>query len=450
MRWCIGEGILWSYFSCSSSANDQRDLPCLFTSLAVQLAQQHPKARLAFTRLARTRPHPGYGPSSDQVEQLVVKQLKSADVPAVIVIDGLGEGEDGANSRLAILSSIEKWTKEVPKVKFLTTSRLELGDLARLNPPARGPGKVFSLHDIPITSVNEDIRTFIEHELSGLASRRGIEYWPTKNQLDLLCDRAAGVFVYAVATVKFLAEEPESPVERYAVIERSPDDTIYEGTVEGVHKGLSLDSFCTSSLQTPFKNIPSDKEATVRSVLATMALATLPLSPSTIADLTRLRFIDVMFVLESIQPLLRLQRPDQSVHPFHKLLSDSLTSPTRCADKKFYLAPEKFHSEIALNCLNLMSEAFGDSFLLQNRTADQKVEYLAGKTALNYACANWHIHLVESGGDVTTLLSSLRRFLEENFTVWLEVLGVLKAPTNPVFVLTSTTSWLREVYLFIS
>lgn len=204
VRWCISEGKLWSYFSCSSYANDQRDLPHLFTSLAVQLAQQHPEARLAFTRLARAHPDPGNGPPSEQVEQLVVKQLKSADVPAVIVIDGLGERED-VESRSAILCSIEKWTEEIPKVKFLITSRLELSALPRFNPPApRGAGKGFSLHDIPITFVNKDIRTFLEHELSGLASRRGIEDWPTDNQLDLLCDRAAGVFVYAVATCQVL------------------------------------------------------------------------------------------------------------------------------------------------------------------------------------------------------------------------------------------------------
>ena len=249
--------------------------------------------------------------------------------------------------------------------------------------------------------------------------------------------------------VKFLADGHESPVERYAIIERSPGDTANEGTVEGLHKGLSLDSLCTSTLQATFESIPNDKEAMVCSLLATMTLAILPLSPSAIADLTRLRVSDVMFVLESIQPLFRLQGPDQHVYPFHKLLSDALTSPTRCADKRFYLPPEKFHSEIALNCLNLMSEAFGDSLLLQNRTTDQKVEYLAGKAALNYACAYWHIHLVESRGDATALLSSLRYFLEENLTAWLEVLGVLKAPTDPTFVLTSTTSWLREVYPFL-
>ena len=64
---------------------------------------------------------------------------------------------------------------------------------------------VFFLHVEP-SAINLDIRLFLEHGLSELAKRRSLErgVWPADQDLDLLCERAGGLFVYAVATFKFL------------------------------------------------------------------------------------------------------------------------------------------------------------------------------------------------------------------------------------------------------
>jgi hypothetical protein len=265
--------------------------------------------------------------------------------------------------------------------------------------------EVLTLHDTAQDPI--DIRLFLKHELSGLAVRRGLDNWPTDGQLDQLRDRAGGLFAYASATVKFLDHKHASTNEQYTIIVQSPDDTIHEGTVEGVHRGSSLDSLCISIFQTSFKKNDDDDDAIVRSVLATIVLATRPLPPSAIADLIHLELGEVMSILRSIQSLLRLHEdPSQPVRPFHKLLSDLLTSPTRCLDKRFHISPGEFHSEIALNCLKLINETLESGISLQNHTAHSGV-------ALKYACAVWHVHLAQAREDVTTLVSALRHFLEE-------------------------------------
>jgi len=172
----------------------------------------------------------------------------------------------------------------------------------------------------------------------------------------------------------------------------------------------------------------------VCSVIAAVVLATHPLPPSAIADLTCSEVNEVMSILRSMQSLLRLQEdPDQPVYPFHKLLSDLLTSPTRGVDERFYISPGKFHSEITLNCLKLMNETLGDHLQFM------------GSIALKYACTSWHTHLSESREDVTTLIPTLHHFLEDKIGAWLEVLAGLRE--DPVFALKKAMSWLHEVCL---
>jgi hypothetical protein len=132
----------------------------------------------------------------------------------------------------AILSVMGRLVEGIPNVKFLITGRPEpriqsgfrLGLLRPLT-------DVFVLHEVEPSIINTDIRLFLEHGLSELAKRRGVERdgWPTDQQLDLLCKRAAGLFVYAVATLKFLDHAFTPPSKQLDIITRAPGSTTYEG-----------------------------------------------------------------------------------------------------------------------------------------------------------------------------------------------------------------------------
>ena len=438
VEWCDAHGKTGLFFSSSHDANDHNNPHSVFPT-AIQLAQKHPEIRPILVALLRSNPDVVYESPYDQVEKLIVKPLKSANIPTVIVIDALEEWIDDA-PQSAVFSAVEHWVKEIPEVKFLITGRSKPRILAGSHLPIlNGLTDVFSLHDGVQDRIDNDIRIFLKHRLSGLANRKELDNWPTDAQLDQLRDRADGLFVYAVATVKFLDHKQTPTSEKYAIIAHSPDDTIHEGTVEGVHRGLSLDYLCISILQGSFKNNDDEDDTIVRSVLAIMVLATYPLPPSAIADLSCSEVGEVVSILSSITSLLRLHEdPNRPVRPFHKLLSDLLTSSTRCADKRFYISPGKYHSEIALNCLRLMNETLEGGLSLQNDTAHSEV-------TLKYACAAWHVHLAQAREDVATLISSLRHFLEEKSGMWLWVLGA-PATTTVMSARENTTSWLREVH----
>jgi len=109
-----------------------------------------------------------------------------------------------------------------------------------------------------------------------------------------LCRRTDGLFAFAVATIKFLGLKHALPSEQYNIIADSPEDTSYEGRVEGVHGGSSLDSICISTLQGSFGNNTDEDDVVVRSVLAVVVLAAGYLPPSAIAALTHLEVEEVV------------------------------------------------------------------------------------------------------------------------------------------------------------
>ena len=329
MEWCDAQGQLVLSFFCSHNSYTHSNPHLIFPFLATQLAQRCPRVRSTLIPLLRFDPDIVYESPFDQVEKLIVEPLKSADFTTIIVIDGLDGWMDNA-SQSAILSAVEHWIQEVPKVKFLITSQPKPHILASLHLSLlSGLANTIALHDIEPDLINNDIQLFLKHELSELAIWNGLEQWPTATQLDLLCGRAGGLFVYAVATVKFLAYRHALPNEQYTIIANSPEDTIHEGKVEGVHAGLSLDSLCLSIFQKSFRNNKCEDDVIVCSVLAIVVLATYPLPPSAAATLIGLEVGEVMSVLRSIQSLLRLQKTliGLSTHSTNCFLIYSLLQP---------------------------------------------------------------------------------------------------------------------------
>ena len=152
------------------------------------------------------------------MERLIAEPLRSADFSTVIVIDALDECKDEEPSS-AILSVLGRFVKKIPMVKFFITGRPE----PRIKTGFRLPfliksTDVFVLHDVHPSLINDDIRLFLKHELSELARRRRLNGWPSDEDLNVLCRRPSGLFVYAVASVKFLNSKIELPKRRLEVI----------------------------------------------------------------------------------------------------------------------------------------------------------------------------------------------------------------------------------------
>ena len=445
-------GRLGASLFCSRDFEDRSDLRLVFPTIAFQLAYNYPEFRSHFVSLLRTNPDVVYESLYNQMQKLIAEPLRKAGISTVIVIDAVDECRDDEPSS-AILSILGRFVGEISQAKFFITGRPE----PRIRTGFRLPlllklTNVFVLHDVHPPSINNDIRLFLKHELSELAQRHELEGWPTDANIDVLCHRAAGLFVYAVATVKFLDSDTHLPKNRLDAILNLPESTAPEGKTR-FKPNTTLDSLYTSILQAAFSEEDPEVDSKARAIIGTIVVVVNPLPPPAIAELLGVKPADVTQYLKLIQSLLTTgEDSNQPVKPFHKSFPDFITDSSRCTDIRFFISPGNLHPQLAMSCLRKMKDELEQDLLsLPEYALNSEVGDLQTRIdsriniALQYACRSWHNHLIEIEEDITGITSCLRNFLEENFLAWLEVLSVLGDVGGAAVALENLMGWLQKV-----
>ena len=240
-----------------------------------------------------------------------------------------------------------------------------------------------------------DIKLFFRTQLVNIAKTRSdhdlTNDWPSPHDLDILCGKAAGLFIYASTVVKFITSEYHNPTERLTLIISLPQSTTYEGK-------SGVDPLYTQVLEYAFHGLNTDNKefySHLRSALGVVLLIFNPLSMETLSTL--LRKPNIFITLRFLHSLLLV--PDNGVDPiwvFHKSFPDFLMDSERCKDQRFFINPSIHHQEILLSCLNLMKERLKknicnlDDYIILNKAGDisacQK-EHIGD--ALEYACQFW-------------------------------------------------------------
>jgi len=376
------------------------------------------------------------------MKKLIVQPLKESATSTVIVVDALDECKDNEPAS-AILSVLGQFVSQIPDVKILVTGRPEPRIREGFHLPLLAHvTDVFVLHEVEPSRVSNDIQLFFKHRFMELASRqRGLDGWPTAEQLGLLCRRAAGLFVYAVATVKFIGQRNNSPRKQLDRLLQSPESSEFEGKTK-IKENATLNSLYTSILQEAFSEDDLDVDSKVRSVLGAVVLVTSPLPPSTIATLLNFDLEEVLPILMSTHSLLTLEEDDEDrpVRSFHKSFPDFIVDPARCTNPRFHVNPPDHHMELLVGCLTLMDQRLEQNMCkLPNGVINSEVNDLKERTkrnidhALQYACRSWHKHLAATAPAHTSKIAfALHRFLEGKFIFWLEVLSVLGAAREAV------------------
>ena len=380
------------------------------------------------------------------MKRLIVQPLAESAVSTVIVIDALDECRDREPAS-AILSVLGQLVSEVPTVKFFITGRPEsrIQEGFRL-PPLIEATDIFVLHKVEPGQVYNDIWLFFAHGFSELKRRyrHGLEDWPTEEQVDLLCERAGGLFVYAVAAIRFVDHKINSPKKQLDRLLQSQGSGTFEGKTEFKDK-VTLDSLYTSILEEAFGSDDLENDPRIRSVLGAVVLATNPLSPSAIATLLGFELGEAYRILSLIHSLLILQDDiDKPVRPFHKSFPDFVVDPARYASQRFRVCPPDQHTELLVGCLTVMNRELERNMCeLPDGAINSEVPGLKEKIgehiskALEYACGSWHKHLV--GAIPAHVVPILQEFLEKKFLFWLEALSVLGAAREAIDALEAAT-----------
>lgn len=227
-------GQLGATFFCSRDSEDEnrRDPGFIFPTIAVQLARKDPSFRSIFLQLVQSDPGVVDETLAIQMKKLIVQPLKESGISTVIIIDALDECEEGEPPS-RILSVIGESLPQIPKVKFFITGRPEpcveegfdLPDLVQAT-------HAFSLKEVRSDQADRDIRAFFKckfPELGGLWPWLDLDNWPTEEQLDLLCERAAGLFANAVEAMNFIYKRNHNPKRQLDLFLQLPEGGAHQG-----------------------------------------------------------------------------------------------------------------------------------------------------------------------------------------------------------------------------
>jgi len=452
----FADGKLGASFFCSRDFEDRCNLQAIFPTLAFQLAYRYPLFRKELLPVLKANPDDGRRSLCSQMERLIVGPLKATHIPTLIIIDALDECKDEQPAS-AILSILSRYMNEIPKVKFLITGRPE----ARIRTGFRLRSllpitEVFKLHEVEPEAVGGDIKLFFRVQLANLVENRSdcdtMGDWPSSSDIEILCKKAAGFFIYASTVVKFVASENRPPAKRLALITSLPQSTTEEGR-------SGIDKLYIKVLDQALCDDHADNSQYCVDFQAVVGTVLLIFNPLPIKALSELLDYDIPHIRSSIRSLHSLLLiPDKSEDPirtFHKSFPDFLTDPDRCKDKQFLVEPAVHHIEILLSCFNLMRAKLKKNICnLDNHAVLSEVKDLSTRKkdhigdALEYACRFWTKHLLGIPG-TSSHVQEVQKAIDTFFTTclpyWIEVLALTGNLGVGVYAMNDVEQWCNLV-----
>ena len=229
----FADGNLGASFFCSRDFQNRSNLQAIFPTLAFQLAYRYPLFRDQLLCILKAHPDIGQDSLCSQMEKVIVGPLNATSIQTLIIIDALDECRDEEPAS-AILSVLSRYVGEIPRVKFFITGRPEPRIRSGFQLKSLRPiTEVLKLHNVERSLVDSDIKLFFRTGLTNIAETQSdcdlTEDWPSSSEIDILCEKAAGLFIYASTVVKFVASRHHTPAARLALITSLPHSTTHEG-----------------------------------------------------------------------------------------------------------------------------------------------------------------------------------------------------------------------------
>ena len=452
----FADGKLGASFFCSRDFEDRSNLRTIFPTLAFQLAHRYPQFRKQLLEVLKANHDVERESLSSQLEKVIVRPFKETQISTLIIIDALDECKDKEPAS-ALLSVLSRYVHEIPEVKFFITGRPEppiregfrLGSLRPIT-------DVLKLHDVKRSSVDEDIILYLRTNLTNIRDRRsGCKFpdeWPGSYDLNILCKKAGGLFIYASTVVKFVASEYHLPTERLDLIILRSKGVAHEG---------GIDLLYTQILELAFQGAdPAEQElySRFRNVVGAVLLLFYPLSRKALSNLLRNCGTPshISTTLHFLHSLLNVpDSEDEPIRVFHKSFPDFLTNRTRCKDERFFVNPSVHHEEILFSCLDLMKKCLKknicdlDDYAILCEIEDLSVrrETCIG-SSLDYACRFWTRHLTNvpgQGSHATRVQEAIDEFFAKYVLYWIEVLSVMGHLGVAVYAISNIRRWYISV-----
>ena len=286
-----------------------------FTTIAAQLAAKVPSLRHHISKAITENPQIIQEDLGEQWKHLIFKplsHLKDASLPPqifILVIDALDECEDDVRLILRLVAEA-KALKRV-KLRVFITSRPETPIRFGFRKMPEDAHQDFTLHNIDPAITQQDIYLFLSYELDDIRKDYSIQQgWPDNHSIQLLAQRANGLFIYAATACRFIRSSKYSPPENQLAL-------LLRGSTTSKSPDGMLDKIYTQVLE---QSVVGDSDVQEREELAKMFREIVGpivilfdiLTPTSLAKLIDRSEREVLTVLGNLHSVLDIPRPS---HP---------------------------------------------------------------------------------------------------------------------------------------
>jgi hypothetical protein len=428
-------------FFFSKGSGDRGQARHFFTTIAVQMARAFPSVRTHISEAIAKEPGIAQQAMFEQWSKLILQPLRTArdrqaiSRPIILVVDALDECGNQKDIRLIL--RLLAGTKDLATVnlRILVTSRPEIPIRLGFREVSAIKYEDLVLHNVSRSVVDNDIYTFLRHELGQIRSEYNLPVdWPKRQELSLLVQKANGLFIYAATACLYIHGPPGiSPKVRLSnLILGCADDGLSTRNLDNMYMRVLKESVAGEYSGVERRGFTTQFQLLVGSIVVLFdALSA--------AALSRLLFqpgaesIDIVnMTLDPLQSVLSVPEDTRSpIRIIHPSFRDFLLDRHRCSDNQFWIDRKQAHSKLARSCLEYMSKKLKKNICGLRSPGSLAAGVDGNKLIrcvplpLQYACRYWVDHLEQSGIDLFHD-KAIELFLRDHFLHWLEAISVMK------------------------
>jgi len=408
-----------------------------FTTIAAQLANSLPVLRTFISDAIDNNTHIMTQGPREQWNQLILNPLKNAptqSIQLIVVIDALDECDNMQDIQLILLLLEEAKDLDTIRIKIFLTSRPEIPIFDGFRQLSGEAYQDFILHNIPLDTVSADISTFFRQKLSPLKAKGGTP-WPDELVIAQLVERAAGLFIYAATTLRFIQDGIDDPEEQLSLV--------LSATKSSLSATKDLDGIYTTVLHSVLgkRDYQECEELAgrFRQVVGSIVAMFNTMPARNLAQLLQISFKMVSRTLDSLRSVLNVpENESQHVRLFHLSFCDFLHDSQRCIDSRFQIDEKETHTSLFRKCMSHISQLqenicdlWGPGVLITEIPDDMIQDSILPH--VQYACRYWLDHW-QLGNPLAIEedIKTIRQFLEQHFLHWLEVLSLIGEVSNGV------------------
>ncbi|KAH9932837.1 hypothetical protein B0H21DRAFT_699578 [Amylocystis lapponica] len=409
-------------------------------TIAYQLGLHDPFMQAALVKTVHNAGDIDMLQPSAQLSKLLIESLHNAQAmyarkgPIIIVIDALDKCGT-VQEQQTLLQLLSRDIVGLPSnYHFFITSR-----------PEHDIVKHFSqqLHikemplDITSESNQKDVQIFLEQSMSQIQKNRPYlpSGWPDNTTMQMLLNRAAGLFIWASTAVTFIDQHDGDP--RCIILQLNKTES-------------SLDSLYETVLQTIkiWGEPSSEISISWHKVLGLLVVAKAPLTDVMIDNMLSLKDAQCsQWFFHKLRSLLNWS-PGHTVQLVHASIADYLTDKKRCGDKLWFTDIAVHNDNMTRACLHIMQTQlhFNMCNLETSHVFNKDVSDLSLRidnnisAELSYSCQSWPDHLAHAmfGHKTCDLVVD---FFSRYLLFWIEVMSLLGCPLAVFFAFWNLKHW---------